>query len=207
MYFLYSEKANNSINLPTSLSEITPTILNNLTKDVNLSEHYSIVALIHKTSLFNIAANVAGGKLAETISIIPVIAKSSITATASDAKDCSVAPVKGQTLLRPIIAPSVIERGFELYIPTAASVNNVCKFINNDESLRRSLYSKTYNGNVIKNGIDNPSAQFIATDNDTKVYILGFKIIANNDIVATVPLKYTLDNDPYNVSHSNKEAQ
>lgn len=186
MYTLKSKNNSIGINLPTSFDEITPEILERITKNVKLSDHYTLVALIYRTSLFKLAAQVVGGKADESISVTPVIAKHS---------DCVGSPVK-ESLTIPIIAPSVLERAFEVYIPTAASVNKVMSFIQEDNELRVSLFQKKYTGNLEANGITEYTPEFVTQDNNTNVYILGFKAVADNDIIAEIPLHNNIV-DPY----------
>lgn len=189
MYLLKSNKADYAIQLPTSMNEITNKILAELTDNITLKEHYTLVALVYKTTLFNLASQVNGGLKADSINVIPIIAKESVVTVT---KDKNHLPVKGHDgLIRPIIAPSAIERGYEVYIPTAASLNSVLGYIQHDNDLRIELFQKKYKGNVESLGVI-ATDNIVIEDNSQPIYLLGFKIVANNDIVATVPLKQSI---------------
>lgn len=189
MYILKNPEANGGIRLLTSLTELTQDMLNDITKNITIRPHYNIVLLAYKTSLFNLAS--ANGKLDnENISVTPIIAK-----RASDS-----APVKGSktasALTTPIIAPSAIERGHEIFIPVAAHINNVIRYINENNDFRISLFQKKYDGNLKANNIVVTDATMLK-DNNTKVYCFAFKVIADTDIVAEVPLHQTIEDFSY----------
>lgn len=187
MYLLQGDKATYGINIPTSMSEITNEVLTELTKNVILSPHHTLICLVYKTTLFNLASSVRNGLNQDTVSVTPLVAK------ASDALVNTQLPVKeGSQVMRPIIAPSVLERGYEVFIPTAASINSVIGYIQHDEDLRIQLFQKKYKGNAQTLGVS-LTDKIIIEDNNTDIYLLGFKIVGNNDIVATVPLKQEID--------------
>lgn len=198
MYYLNSDKLAYAIKLLTSLEEITAESLLLLTKNVKLAEHYSIICLAYKTSLFKLASNVNGNFGDEVINVVPILApKVSDVSADADVIDTTHLPVKEMGLYRPIIAPSIIERGHELYIPTACSIQAVLGYLQKDNDLRIKLFRKEYTGNLKNLGIDNPNDDYITEDNNTNIYLLGFKIVANNDIVAKVPLKQDIDDPAY----------
>lgn len=187
MYLLTSPSADYNIGLPTSLDEINNKILNDLTKNVTLSNHYSIICLVYKTTLFKLASKINGGIKDDSISVTPILVRSN-----NGDRIESPVEVSEHTLIRPIIAPSSIERGHELFIPTAASLNSVLGYIQRDNNLRINLVQKKYIDNLKSLGCINPNNKMIIEDNSTPIYLLGFKIVGNNDIIATVPLKYNV---------------
>lgn len=190
MYLLQSDKINYGIKLPTSIDEISSEVLQKITKDIELKPYYTLVCLAYRTTLFNLASQVKGKIKEDSIGIIPIVAK--VAADAAD-KDSTNLPVKGSdALIRPIIAPSSIERGYEVNIPTAASFNHVLRYINNDNDLRIELFQKKYVRNLQYEGKE-LTEENIHVDNSTPVYLLGFKVVANNDIVATVPIHHSID--------------
>lgn len=194
MYTLKNPARPNGIKLLTSLDELTSEMLSQITKEVKLKPHYNIILLTYKTSLFNLAST-AGGKMSENISITPILAKSASCdcSDCSNCKDCNSDPVKG-TILTPIIAPSAIERGHELFIPIAAHINNVMKYINEDNDFRVSLFQKKYTGNLAAiNSEGMYLDKMILADNNTNIYCFAFKIVPDTDIVATVPLHQHID--------------
>lgn len=189
MYYLNSDKANYAIKLPTTTKEITPEMLVSLTKDVKVSDHYRIVCLIAKTTLFKLASGVNGHNGDEVINVVPVIVPI--------ASELINSPVKEHQLIRPIIAPSVLERGYELFIPTAASMQAVCGYIQKDNDLRVALFQKTYTGNLNNKTDKAFTKEDIIADNNSSIYMLGFKIVATNDIVAQVPFNHKVDDPAY----------
>ncbi|AXH74482.1 MAG: hypothetical protein KNU04_gp03 [crAssphage sp. isolate ctbg_1] len=187
MYLLQGDKATYGINIPTSMSEITNEVLAELTKNIILSPHHTLICLVYKTTLFNLASSVRNGLNQDTVSVTPLVAK------VSDTLVNTQLPVKEESqVMRPIIAPSIIERGYEVFIPTAASINSVMGYIQHDEDLRIQLFQKKYKGNAQTLGVP-LTDKIIIEDNNTDIYLLGFKIVGNNDIVATIPLKQEID--------------
>lgn len=74
MYTLTSKKANFAITVPESLNEITPDILEKLTKDIKLPKHYCLVAFAYQTDSFELAfLGKKSGK--QTIKVLPMLAK------------------------------------------------------------------------------------------------------------------------------------
>ena len=187
MYYLKSDKADYGINLLTSIDELTPELLNELTKEITLSKHYAIVCIAYRTSLFDMSSTIGGGKRPEMINVIPLIAKVNTDDTNS--------PVKGETMIgqSPIIAPTALERGYQVYIPSVATANQVFKYIANDNDLRTKLFQKKYDGNVKYLGLYNAQPEMIIEDNKTKVIILDFKIVPMTDIVGYSPVNYTIE--------------
>lgn len=187
MYFLQSEKATYGINLPTSLDELTPEVLYNLTKDIKLSNNYTLICLAYKTTLFQLASDVNAGLGKDgNINVIPLIAKT----------DSVQYPVKECIANRPIIAPSVLERGYEVFIPTAASLQAVVGYLQHDNELRVELFQKKYKGNL-KDYKGVITDDVVIKDNSTPIYILGFKIVHNNDIVAINPIHQEIEDAFY----------
>lgn len=176
MYLLKNPSMDWGINLMTSIDEITPAFLTEITKLIELSKHYTIIALAYKTTLFNLSAN-NGSIGKDNIFVTPIIAKTADT-------DNSPSPVKKSVGLIPVIAPSSIERGHEVHINIKAHINNVLKYINTDDSFRISLFQKKYEENVKSMHII-PTPNIVLEDNNTPVYCLSFKIVPNTDIVAT----------------------
>jgi len=187
MYLLKAENATYGINFFTNIDEITPEILERLTSKINLSEYYTVLCNVYKTTLFNLAAEIGGNKSkTSTMSIIPIIAK-----TTSD---------KFNIGDRPIIAPTSIERGYQVFIPTAASMSSVIGYLKKFNDLRVQLFQKKYTGNILYNTsvpspVDGITDKEVIADNNSSIYILDFKIVANSDIVGTIPTNNTI-NDP-----------
>ena len=195
MYLLKSNKLDYNINLPTTIDEVKE-VIKNVLDDVKLAPHYSVIAIAFKTTLFKLAAQAGGNTQDNSIQVTPIIAK---TADA-DTDVNSNSPLKEQIVVGnvPIIAPSVLERGFHLSLNIGASMAGVMNYLQNDPTLRINLFQKKYDGNVKALGVTTidggiPMNNIIAEDNNTPVYIIAFKIVANNDIVASTPVEYTVD--------------
>lgn len=194
MYYLNSDKANYAIYIPESIHEITNDMLDKITKHINIAPHYSLIALLYKTSLFKLASKVNNNVGDDYIKVLPVF----VRANYDNCNSRNLSPVEeDKGLIRPIIAPSVIERGYEVYVSTAMSLQSVLGYIQNDYNLRNSLINKTYKGNVLRLGVENPDAKTIAEDNNTNIYMIGFKVVATNDIVAGVPYDYAIYDPAY----------
>lgn len=172
MYYLQADKANYGIKFFTSVNEITPEILKEFTKNVKLSDHYVAVCIAYKTSLFNLASEIGNSKNASTVQVIPLIAKH---------KDEELVGMK------PIVAPSAIERGHHLFIPTAASMSSVVGYFKKFNDLRIKCFQKKYTGNLNFKLNITPLQDKIVEDNNTPIFVLEFKIIPECDIVAVVP--------------------
>lgn len=188
MYLLKAKEANYGINFFTSIDEITPEILKEFTKNVKLSEHYIVVCTAYKTSLFNLASEIGNNKAASTIQVVPLIAK---------ANDESIIGMK------PIVAPSSIERGHHLFIPTASSMSSVVGYFKKFNDLRIECFQKRYSGNldkdvnIIKGMLDikTTNREEVIKDNETPIFVLEFKIVPECDIVSIVPKNNDI-NDP-----------
>lgn len=182
MFKLKSTKANYGINFPTSIEEITPKVLEQLTKDVSLAKHYVIVALCFKTKLFDLAAAINSNK--ETnIQVTPVIAKVN-----SDENTLSVGD-------KAIVDRSSLERGMHLNLKTVINSVNVRNYLKNDPALATRIMTNTGNIITANNQEDTKLSNQI-------VYILEFKIVPVNSIIATIPIKEN-NNDVFLVKEAN----
>ena len=120
MYNLVNNKANFAIAVPESLDEITPKVLENLTKDIKLPKYYCIVALAYQTTSFDLAFLGKNSK-PQTIKVLPILAKY----TETFKEEFKV----GDGL---VINKSDIELATHCPINTKANVSRMIDFINSD---------------------------------------------------------------------------
>lgn len=163
MIELKSSKRNYGVILPNSIEEITPEILNEITKRVSLPKHYCVVALCFKTRLFDFVVAM-NSKKESSVSVVPIMAKIS----EEDAKEinCEI----GNKL---IIDRSALERGSHLRLPVIISTDNIKSYINSDETL-------------VKEIIGSKANTEIGMKKTSPIILLEFKIVPVNDISASV---------------------
>lgn len=130
MYHLKSSKADYSLDIPTSPSEITPEILQQLLKNINLSKNYAIVALRYKVDPFELIMGSKSQKQGIQASVVPILAKynGELNGTLGD---------------RVSISASALEMGLHINGVTKISVNNVKDYINSDDALSKSVINRT----------------------------------------------------------------
>ena len=164
MITIKSEKKSYGINFPTSVNELTPEILSEITKHVKLPKHYCIVALCFRTRLFDFVLAM-NSKKEQAVSIVPLLAK----INEEDKVD-----VNANISDRVILSRSALEMGTHLSLPVIISTDNAQRYFSSDEQLTKSIITRR-----------NP----IFTDMTKKdnIIVLEFKIIPVSDIKATVP--------------------
>jgi hypothetical protein len=193
MYYLKSKKANYGIILPTDLTEITPEVLNDITKTVKLAPYNCIVAICYQTNLFNFALSLK--KQNQTLKVYPIIARADAEGKVGKAGD------------RVIMHQSMLEQSVHLSLPIANSLGSVSGYIERDEELMREISNKTYLGNLEFNGVNvGPlvdevgnklgSGSKLLADNSKEIIILEFKIVNVSHIQATIDM-YEPIADPY----------
>ena len=130
MYHLKSSKADYSLDIPTSPDEITPVILQQLLKNINLSKNYAIVALRYKVDPFELIMSSKSAKQGVQASVVPILAKynGELNGTLGD---------------RVSISASELEMGLHINGVTKISVNNVKDYINSDDALSKSVINRT----------------------------------------------------------------
>lgn len=195
MLELKSASKNYSINLPTDLKEITPEILDTVTKDIELPPYYCIIALCFQVKLMNVAININGSK-EQQVSVIPMLAKIS----EEDSKK-----VNAKVGYKVIMDRSSLERGSHLRISTMVGSDNVKNFIREDETLRQRLV-KGGDGSEPKDlakivTLSKKDVNKSVESMSPQVYILEFKVVPVNDITATVPVDHRVV-DPFKISRS-----
>lgn len=186
MLEIKSKAKSYGINFPTSVEEITPEVLENITKGVKLPKYYCIVALCFKTKLFEFVTAI-DSKRETNVSVVPILAKIS----EEDAKDINTAV--GDKL---IIDRSSLERGSHLNLPVMIGSNNASKYIKSDNDLVRTISS----GNFNKPKIDLNINKSLIPANSPTIVVLEFKIVPINTINASVPVDHKVE-DPFIINY------
>lgn len=165
MITIKSEKKSYGINFPTSINELTPEILDEITKQVKLPKHYCIVALCFKTRLFDFVVAM-NSKKEQAVAIVPLLAK----INEEDKVDANA-----NVSDRVILSRSALEMGTHISLPVIISTDNARNYFSSDEELTKSIISRR-----------NPI--FLDMTKKDNIIVLEFKIIPVSDIKATVPI-------------------
>lgn len=164
MITIKSEKKSYGINFPTSLNELTPEILNEITKQVKLPKHYCIVALCFKTRVFDFVVAM-NSKKEQAVAIVPLLAK---------INEEDKADVNAEVSDRVVLSRSALEMGTHISLPVIISTDNARRYFSSDEELTKSIITR-------RNSI------FTDMTKKDNIIVLEFKIIPVSDIKATVP--------------------
>ena len=130
MYRLKSSKADYELNLPTNPNEITPEILTELTKNINLSKNYAVVALRYKINPFELAMGTKSQKQSVLVSVVPILAKFN-------------GELNGDIGDKVSISQSALQMGLHVNGLTKISVDNVKDYISSDDALYKSVANRT----------------------------------------------------------------
>ena len=164
MITIKSEKKSYGINFPTSVSELTPDVLNIITEQVKLPKHYCIVALCFKTALFDFVVAM-NSKKEHSVGIVPLLAKIN-----EEDKIDTNANVSD----RVILSRSALEMATHISLPVLISTDNARNYFASDNELTKSIINKT-----------NPI--FSNMTKKDNIIVVEFKILPVSDIKATVP--------------------
>ena len=165
MITIKSEKKSYGINFPTSVNELTPDVLNTVTKQVKLPKHYCMVALCFKTTLFDFVVAM-NSKKEQAVGIIPLLAK----INEEDKVDANA-----NVSDRVILSRSALEMATHISLPVLISTDNARKYFASDNELTKSIINR-------KNPI------FLDMTKKDNIIVVEFKILPVSDIKATVPL-------------------
>lgn len=167
MYQLKSEKANYVLNLPTDKNEITPEILTEITKNVNLSKHYAIIAIRYRVSPFELVMNgKSNSKNNVKVNVSTMLAKFN-------------GDIEGNVGDKVLIAQTDLEMGLHINNLCKISVDNVRNYITSDDALNKSVINRT------------------AFADTQYIYLLEFKIVSLNSIKAIVTEANGVAKDPF----------
>lgn len=117
MITLKHEKVKKVINVPTTVNEITPEVLEKLAANIYISKYYSLVALCWNVSFGDIFFNQKDKN--KGAQVIPLLAKVNVPeAEKEDYKWLEV----GKKL---ILSRSALEMGVHIHVPNAASMQSI----------------------------------------------------------------------------------
>lgn len=162
------------INFPTSLNEFTPEVLAAVTENVILPRYHVVVALCFEVKLFEFAMEVRNKK-GGTTGVVPLLTK---------VNPEDLAGIAGKIGDKVVLDRTSIERGHKLSIPIMISTNNATNYLKSDEKLLVSIIKGTPNDPHITD----PQLQKVVDAKHNSIFIVEFKIVALNDIVAYVPV-------------------
>lgn len=175
MIEIVSEKSSYGINFPTSVKEITATVLNDITAGVKLPKHYCIIALAFETKIFDFCTAMNSNKNTN-VAVTPILA------SISDEDSKEINASVGDKI---IIDRSSLERGVHVNLKTVISSNSARRFFNNNPELAKSIITKGNNLSVDKD----LNKQLFAAQSPN-IIILEFKICPVNDIAAAIPINH-----------------
>lgn len=173
MIEIKSEKKLYSVNFPTNVKEITPSILDKVLSCVNLPKYHCVVAVCTTIKLFDLATlNESSAKNTLT-KVTPLLAK----INNDDNKD-----LNGAIGDKVVIDRSSLERGVHLYTPLSISMNNAIKYIHSDKKLISEIINGRFNNS---NSIGTMNKHLVAS-NSPEITLVEFKIVPVSMISATI---------------------
>lgn len=179
MIRIKSKTSLDGILFPTSLNEITPEVLDIISKDVHLPKYYCIVALAFETKLFDFATTIKNPKNT-TVGVTPILCKlSEELAEEYATKENQIYKVGNKV----IIDRSSLERGVHLNLKTIISSTAAHRFFEKDSNLVKDILA---NKETI--AVDCRTGKELTTKDVNNIVILEFKVVPINDIVATIPI-------------------
>ena len=117
MITLKNDKVAKVINVPTTVNEVTPEVLEKLSANIYVAKYYSLVALCWNVSFADIFFNQKSKEKAAQV--IPLLAKMNVPdAEKDDYKWLEV----GKKL---VLSRSAIEMGVHIHVPNAASMQSI----------------------------------------------------------------------------------
>ena len=130
-------KSEYALNLPTSLSEITPDYLTMVTNNVTIAPYYAVIGTVYRCKLPEVIASNKKSK-AMAVAIIPVFVKANFNGKFEDGTKKLLEGFKPGD--RIIIAGSDIERGYGLSTPSNfITIDNIVKIYNHDNGFAKSV--------------------------------------------------------------------
>lgn len=145
-------------NFPTNLKELSSDYLKQVTDCITVAPNYSLVGLVYHERLAPLILTCRTKKKSANIKIVPIFIKTG-KGDSSVVDDAKI----GQKLL---IANSSLERGYQCATPT-------------------NTLNLDYFANAVMNSIDKDIYEKAMQDADqSEVFFVDFKIVANCDIIA-----------------------
>lgn len=167
-FVVYGRDENMLFHFPTSLNDITPEYLAEVTEEVNVPEHYTLIGLVHKAPIHTVIFTFKQKKNGVDSQVIPIFVKHG----GSEMSGFNNTPRRGNVL---IIPPSSLQFAYHVNCPNnVLSINYLTNYLDDDKTA------------VTRAAKDN----FI-------VYFLEFKIIANTEIKGFYANRRTIKNPGY----------
>lgn len=167
------------IKIPTDIKEITPAILNEITKEVKLPKHYCVVALCFKTKISDFVIQMK--KQSADVAVVPIMAK------ISDEDSKEINSNVGDKI---IIDRTCLERGHHINLKTVISSTLIKNYLAESDIQTALISGKT------NDKLDEYSLNWIKHNPRQDIIILEFKICPIVDVVASIPMEYET-NDPF----------
>lgn len=151
------------VKLPTSFKELTNDYLLNVSKELNITEDRSLIALVSISTLDALAFDSTSKKKnGATVAVVPIFVKTGKT----DSEVINNTKCGDKVVL----SRTAIELGDHVHLTNnKITCNDIMNFINVDDNLRKALITKSFfkDNNIIGN---------------PKVYMVDFKLVGNCDI-------------------------
>lgn len=183
-----SIKADYGLNVPTSRSEITPELLEKLTKHIHLAKNYAIVALVNKVKLWELAAS--SGSVKNDRNGLVVAAKGSgkdVVASVIVLLAKANGELPGKIGDKVCIARTDLELGLHINGVSSISVEGFRNYIASDDALCKSVVNRT------------------ALADTEYIYLLEFKIVGFNSIKAIIDTEASsVNDDPFVILNNEK---
>ena len=152
-FVVYGKDEDVLFHFPTSLNDITPEYLEEVTRSVNVPEHHTLIGLVHKAPIHTVIFTYKQKKSGVDSQVIPIYVKHG----GSNMSGFMQTPRRGNIL---IIPPSSLQFAYHVNCPNnVLSINYLTTFLDEDKT-----------------------AVTRASKDNFMVYFLEFKIIANAEI-------------------------
>ena len=184
MILLKNEKLGKEFNLPQSINEINFEYLKECMKDINLSKHYCIIALV------------TSAKVSELIDTRNNHTGTTKFVVVKHRDDCSNNVIKENEVV--ILPPSEAFNGIDCNTTrNELSGFNIIDFVNSDPLLKMSVAK----GSIFKNVSTSAAALMVSSidttaksntlnvDTNRNATIVGFKIVPESAIIASTGMK------------------
>lgn len=153
-FIVYTGRGTKCIHFPTSMEEISAEMLQKVTSHVKVSAHHSLIAIVYRESIANIALSFKQKKQSITTGVVPIFIKAGETDSdyikSLNVKDILVIPTSMLSIANHINVPG-----------NSLSVDKFITMITNDVTVgKRAIPEKE------------------------KVCFVDFKVVGNADIVA-----------------------
>lgn len=172
------------INLPTSINEITPKYLLDVTANIAVADNYSLIAICHKEKLSAFVLAGRNKKSEMTTSVVPIFVKRGFI---TDDKSIGCPNNFNDFVtsgIRLLITPTAISMGLHVNVPE------------NDITMGKFMAAIDGDGCAYQN----------ASKHNETVYFIEFKLVPNCDILGAYGNKTKAFENPFAITRINDEA-